>query len=131
MFKGYRGLLFMWVAVVGAFLGILVAGMALESRPAQASFTLPAAVNLSTTVSTSSATILTADNTRRYLLIQNVCAQNIGVNPTGGTAAIGTAGTFTLLPGGSWEFEGENVPRGAMTAISASGSCGISIMGIQ
>lgn len=39
---------------------------------------------------------------RRALTIQNTGNANCGVNPTGGTAAIGGAGTFTLAPLGSY-----------------------------
>lgn len=110
---------------------LLMGAPLLLMKPAGASVTLPAAVSFSTTVGAASAAILPANNARRYLLIQNVCASNIGINPTAGTAAIGTAGTFTLFPGGSWEFRDADVPRGAMTAISASGTCGISIIEMQ
>lgn len=98
---------------------------------AHASLTNPEAVNFSTSVSTASAQILPADPLRRYLLIQNPCTVNIGVNPTAGTAAIGSAGTFTLFPGGSWEFKDRDVPQNAMTAIAASGTCAVSIMEIR
>lgn len=82
----------------------------------------------SVAVSTSSVEILPANKNRKYLLIQNVCAaQNIGVSPSGTTAAIATAGTVTLLPGGSLLFTGNAVPKNAFNAISASGSCGVTI----
>lgn len=44
--------------------------------------------------------------TRRYLLICNTGAtgDNVGVNYAGGTAAIGGAGTLTLVPGSCKEF---------------------------
>ncbi len=43
--------------------------------------------------------VMAANADRRGLLIQNTGNANCGVNPTGGTAAIGGAGTLTLLPG--------------------------------
>lgn len=98
--------------------------------PAFATFADPQLVNLSKSVSTA-AEIIPADRNRRYLLIQNVCASNIGISPTGTTPAIGTAGTVTLLPGGSLELTGVNVPHNAINAISASGTCGITIWEIR
>lgn len=98
---------------------------------AGASIALPVAVSRSATVTTSSAQILPLDHTRRYLLVVNVCAVNVGINPTGGTAAIGSAGTITLFPGGSLEFTDYAVPRNAMTGIAASGSCPVTIMELQ
>lgn len=100
-------------------------------QPAQASLTNPAAVNKSTTVTGSSSQILPADSSRRYLLIVNVCSQNIGISITGTTAAIGTAGTVTLFPGGSMEFTGRDVPQNALNGISASGTCGVTIWEIR
>lgn len=50
--------------------------------------------------------LMAANVNRKYLLIQNIAANAMGVNLVGGAAAIGTAGTVTLLPGGSIELEG-------------------------
>lgn len=43
--------------------------------------------------------IMAANAARHSLTIINSGNANCGVNPTGGTAAIGGAGTFTLIPG--------------------------------
>lgn len=43
------------------------------------------------------------NGSRQFLLIQNTGTANIGVNLTGGTAAIGGAGTVTLVPPGTSE----------------------------
>lgn len=50
----------------------------------------------------SSQQIMAANASRRSLSIQNTGNANCGVNPTGGTAAIGGAGTITLAPLGSY-----------------------------
>lgn len=62
---------------------------------------LPAGTDRSGTATTSSAQLAAANPTRRGLNIQNIGANNIGVNEFGGTAAIGTAGTYTLVPNAS------------------------------
>ncbi len=58
-----------------------------------------------TIASTSGAsqTLMAANATRRQVLIQNTGNANCGVNPTGGTAVIGGAGTLTLVPNGSYQ----------------------------
>lgn len=71
---------------------------------------------------TASLTLVSANPGRRYLIIQNVSAVNIGVNPFGNVAAIGSAGTFTIVPGGSWVFENNEICTSAFTIIAASGS---------
>lgn len=38
---------------------------------------------------------------RQFLLIENTGNANVGVNLTGGTAAIGGTGTITIVPNGS------------------------------
>lgn len=73
-------------------------------------------------VGTASITLLAANPGRRFLIIQNVSAVNIGINPFGGAAVIGGAGTFTLVPAGSWVFENNEICTGAFTVIAASGS---------
>lgn len=104
----------------------------LAVNPARASITEPEAISCSTTVSNSSATILAADKKRRLLLIQNVDPdEDLGVNPQGGTAAIGTAGTVTLVPNASITFNGKDVPQNAMTGICESGTCQITCIEIR
>lgn len=98
---------------------------------AHASFNSPAAVDRSVTVTGTSAQILPADSARAYLLIENVCAQNVGISISPTTAVIGTANTITLYPGGSMEFSGSSVPQNAFNGISASGSCGLTIWEVK
>jgi len=68
-----------------------------------------------TSATGSSEIVMAANASRHSLIIQNTGSSNCGVNPTGGTAAIGGAGTLTLLPGGSYQ---PRVPTlSAVTAI--------------
>jgi len=50
----------------------------------------------------SSQQIMAANAARHSLTIENTGNANCGVNPTGGTAVIGGAGTITLAPLGSY-----------------------------
>lgn len=77
---------------------------------------LPAATDRSGSATTSSAQIVAANTSRRGLEIQNIGANNIGINEFGGTAAIGTAGTYTLVPGASMKVRTNR----AITAIAAT-----------
>jgi len=63
------------------------------------SSSLTAGTDRSGTATTTSAQLAPANTARRALHIQNIGANNIGINEFGGTAAIGTAGTYTLTPG--------------------------------
>lgn len=62
---------------------------------------LPASTDRSGTANTSSTQLAAANAVRRGLNIQNVGANNLGINEQGGVAAIGSAGTYTLVPGGT------------------------------
>ncbi len=55
-----------------------------------------------TSATGSSQTVMAANASRKALTIENTGNANCGVNPTGGTAAIGGAGTITLAPLGSY-----------------------------
>ncbi len=55
-----------------------------------------------TSATGSSQTMMAANAARHSMTIVNTGNANCGVNPTGGTAAIGGAGTITLLPGGAY-----------------------------
>lgn len=55
-----------------------------------------------TSASGASQQIMAANASRHSLTIENTGNANCGVNPTGGTAAIGGAGTLTLAPLGSY-----------------------------
>lgn len=68
-----------------------------------------------TSATGSSQTVMSANASRHSLIIQNTGSANCGVNPTGGTAVIGGAGTLTLVPQGSYQ---PRVPTlAAVTAI--------------
>lgn len=62
---------------------------------------LSAGTDRSGTAGTSSSTLAAANAARRGLNIQNISANNIGINEFGGAAAIGTPGTYTVPAGGS------------------------------
>lgn len=55
-----------------------------------------------TSATGSSQQIMAANASRHSLTIENTGSANCGVNPTGGTAAIGGTGTITLAPLGSY-----------------------------
>lgn len=55
-----------------------------------------------TSASGASQQLAAANASRHSLTIENTGNANCGVNPTGGTAAIGGAGTLTLAPLGSY-----------------------------
>lgn len=55
-----------------------------------------------TSATGSSQQIMAANATRHSLTIVNIGTANCGVNPTGGTAVIGGAGTLTLSPLGAY-----------------------------
>lgn len=55
-----------------------------------------------TSASGASQTLMSANASRRSLTVVNTGNANCGVNPTGGTAALGGAGTITLSPLGSY-----------------------------
>ncbi len=72
-----------------------------------------------TSATGSSQTVASALATRRSLTIVNTGNANCGINPTGGTAAIGGAGTITLTPFGAYT---PRIPTlSAVTAICTAG----------
>lgn len=72
-----------------------------------------------TSASGASQQIMAANSSRHSLIIQNTGNANCGINPTGGTAVIGGAGTLTLLPAGSYQ---PRVPTlSAVTIICTAG----------
>ena len=62
---------------------------------------LGAGVDRSGTAGTTASTLAPANTKRLGLNIQNVSTNNIGINEVGGTAAIGSAGTYTIPAGAS------------------------------
>ncbi len=72
-----------------------------------------------TSATGSSQTVMSSNASRHSLIIQNTGNANCGINPTGGTAVIGGAGTLTLQPTGSYQ---PRIPTlAAVTAICTSG----------
>jgi hypothetical protein len=77
-------------------------------------------------LSGSSQLLIAENNTRTGLLIMNVGTDNIGIAfaPLGdgvATAAIGSAGTYTLVPGRAYEPDGGFVPSNAIYVIGTAG----------
>lgn len=63
--------------------------------------------------------VMPANAVRHSLNIINTGAANCGINPTGGTAALGGAGTLTLVPNGAYT---PRIPSlSAITAICTAG----------
>lgn len=80
---------------------------------------LPAGTNRSGTATTTSGGLNVPANSSRYILLgQNVGTVNIGYNEFGGTAAIGSAGTYTVTPGSSFNISTSN----QINFIAASGT---------
>jgi len=72
-----------------------------------------------TSATGSSQTVAASNASRHSLIIQNTGNANCGINPTGGTASIGGAGTLTLVPNGSYQ---PRIPTlTAITAICTAG----------
>lgn len=79
---------------------------------------LPAGTDRSGSAGTASGALAAANANRKGLNIQNIGANNIGVNEFGGAAAIGSAGTYTLVPGASMNVRTNR----AVTIIAATGA---------
>lgn len=90
--------------------------------PASGSVTVTAA-----TVGVASASVLAA-GTRKYLFMQNVSATaSVACRPDNGTAALNTAGSFMLTPGGSRTWEGSATPNGQINCIASAASTPVTI----
>lgn len=85
------------------------------TQPIGAAYTDRSIANLSG----ASQTLMAANANRRTLFIQNIAANNMAVNFVGGAAAIGVAGSVTLLPGASILFD-NFPPAGAVTIIGTA-----------
>ena len=84
----------------------------------------PAGTNRSGTATTTSGGLSVAANaSRRGLVGQNISTVNIGFNEFGGTAAIGTAGTYTVPPGSSFSITTANL----VNFIAASGTAAVTM----
>jgi hypothetical protein len=79
---------------------------------------LAAGTDRSGTAGTSSTTLAAPNNARRSLNIQNISANTLGINEFGGTAAIGSPGTYTVAAGASLNVR----TRNAITVIASAAS---------
>jgi hypothetical protein len=68
----------------------------------------------------SSQQALALNGGRQFLAIENTGNANVGVNITGGTAAIGGSGTITIAAGGSIILD-RWVPQNAINVIGTAG----------
>lgn len=85
---------------------------------------LTAGTNRSGTATTTSGGLSVAANAARKSLVgQNISAVNIGFNEVGGTAIIGTAGTYTVTPGLSFSI---STPA-LVNFIAASGTAAVTM----
>ena len=107
----YRGLLVYGDASQPIPVTALAGGVA-TTPPAPAAYTDRSIANLTG----ASQQLMAANAARRALGIQNVAVNPVGVNLSGGTAAIGVGGTFTLAPGATVWID-SNPPANAITAI--------------
>lgn len=90
-----------------------------SSTPAVQSIGITPTDRTITSATGASQTVMAANATRHSLIIENTGNANCGINPTGGTAVIGGAGTLTLVPNGSYQ---PRVPTlSAVTAICTAG----------
>lgn len=84
----------------------------------------PAGTNRSGTATTTSGGLSVAANaSRRALVGQNISTVNIGFNEFGGTAAIGTAGTYTVPPGSSFSVATNQL----VNFVAASGTAAVTM----
>lgn len=85
---------------------------------------LPAGTDRSGTATTTSGGLTVAANAaRRGLVGQNIGVNNIGFNEFGGTAAIGTAGTYTVAPGVGFSI----ATNRAVTFVAAGGNTAVTM----
>ena len=86
--------------------------------------TLPAGTDRSGTATTTSGGLsVAANSSRKGLVGQNISAVNIGFNEQGGTAAIGTAGTYTVPPGATFSVSTNK----QVNFIAASGTAAVTM----
>lgn len=79
---------------------------------------LGAGTDRSGTANTTASQLAGANAKRLGLNIQNVGSNNLGINEVGGTAAIGSAGTYTLAPGATMNVRTNR----AVSIIAATGA---------
>jgi len=86
--------------------------------------TLPATTDRSGSATTTSGGLsVPANANRQALLGQNVSSVNIGFNEQGGTAAIGSAGTYTVVPGASFSISSNKL----INFVSATGNAAVTM----
>jgi len=76
-----------------------------------------------TATTTSGGLNVAANASRTFLVGQNIGAVNLGYNEQGGTAAIGTAGTYTVPPGVSFLISTNKL----VNFICASSTCAVTL----
>jgi len=97
---------------------------ATAANPLPVGIILTAGTNRSGTATTTSGGLTVPANTsRRFLVGQNISAVVIGFNEFGGTAAIGTAGTYTVPAGASFSISTTDV----VNFIAASGTAAVTM----
>ncbi len=85
---------------------------------------LTAGTDRSGTATTTSGGLSVAANAARTFLVgQNISAVNIGFNEFGGTAVIGTAGTYTVAAGASFSISTNRL----VNFIAASGTAAVTM----
>lgn len=85
---------------------------------------LPASADRSGTATTTSGGLSVAANSaRKFLVGQNISAVSIGFNEQGGTAVIGTAGTYTVAPGQAFSISTNKL----VNFICASGTAAVTM----
>lgn len=75
----------------------------------------------SITLTGSAQSVLAADSSRSFLMVQAPSAQAVTFSFTTATPAAGAVGCFTLAAGSAPVIFGPNVPNGALYAIGTSG----------
>lgn len=99
-------------------------GVAIVSGSVGGSSTLPATTDRSGTATTTSGALkVDANANRRGLVGQNISTVNIGFNEQGGTAAIGTAGTYTVAPGTGFAISSNKL----INFVAASGTAAVTM----
>lgn len=96
----------------------------LSNLPAPAS---SAVTETAVTVTASSAQAL-GSGTRRYLYLENLSASSTIACRFGATAALNTAGSWSLLPYASKVWEGSYVPSDAINCIGSTSSVPLTIL---
>ncbi len=76
--------------------------------------------NSITSLTGASQQALALNGARQFLLIENTGNANVGVNMSGGAAAIGGTGTLTLVPNGTLILD-HVVPQNQINVIGAAG----------